>query len=663
MTIRELYICEKPSQARDIAKILGCNERQNGYLKKGDIVVTWCFGHLLETASPDHYCENIKPWCLDVLPIVPDVWKMIIKKDGKQQAGVIKNLLKEAETVVISTDADREGEVIARELLDMFKFKGNIKRLWLSALDDASIKKALQSIKNGSETENLYYAGLGRQRADWSFGINMTRAVSVAYGGSGEGVLSVGRVQTPTLKLVVDRDRMIEQFSSNKYFELVANFESDKNEIVSAKWQPNENSVDEEGRILDKNIINAVIKKIQGKSAKVDKFDDIEKKTAPPLCLSLSQLQKLASSQFSLSAKETLDIAQSLYETHKAITYPRTDCGYLPESQLSEAETILSQLKSIPVYKDIIDHCDMSYCSPAWNDKKVTAHHAMIPTQNRQVDLNKMSNNEQKIYGLICRYYMAQFLGPYEYAERSIVINCHSEIFKASSQTPLMPGWKRALAKTEEKIAEGEEDCSPIPALITGDLVKEKEEKILEKMTRPPAYFTEGTLIDAMKSIARFVQDKKYKSILKETAGIGTEATRASIIETLFKRGYVEKKGKQVHSTEKGKKLILQLPPIICDPVLTAEWEQALDQVSEGQLSLDQFSDQQNQWIHQMLDPIKKEHASKAPQSIGHLCPRCKKSLVRRQSSKNKSYFWGCRGYPSCNFTASDQNNMPILVN
>jgi len=333
--IKTLYICEKPSQARDIAKILGCHEKQDGCLKMRDTVVTWCFGHLLEASPPDHYCENIKPWRIDILPIIPKTWHMISKKEVSKQFKIIKACLKETETVIVATDADREGEVIARELLDICKFKGQIKRLWLSALDDASIKKALADIRDGKTTENLYHAGLGRQRADWLIGMNMTMATSVLFGRYGEGVLSVGRVQTPTLKLVVDRDHVIEHFKSKLYFELIAQFSTINASVFKAKWQPDETHVDIDGRVTNEKLINDISEKIYKQQASVKKFEDKEKKTPAPLCLSLSQLQKIASSRFGLSAKETLETAQSLYEKHKAITYPRTDCQYLPESQSS----------------------------------------------------------------------------------------------------------------------------------------------------------------------------------------------------------------------------------------------------------------------------------------------------------------------------------------
>lgn len=600
-----LYICEKPSQARDIAKIIGCNQKHDGYLSHYDTIVSWCYGHLVEAAMPEHYCENLTSWRMELLPIVPKEWHSDVKDEAKKQFNVIKKLLKEAKTVVVATDADREGEVIAREILDLCKYSGEIKRLWLSALDDASIKKALQNIKAGKDTENLYYAGLGRQRADWLIGMNLTMAASVLFGKRGEGALSVGRVQTPTLKLVVQRDFTIEQFRPKDYFELTAQFTTTHQQTFSAKWQPLKDMCDDEGYCCDKNKVSAVAIKIKNKQGKVEVFEDKRKEQNAPLCLSLSQLQKLASSRFGYSAQDTLEIAQSLYETHKAATYPRTDCGYLPQSQFAEASGILNNLKKInPTYAELNDQCDLAYQSPVWNDKKITAHHAIIPTQNAHVDLQKMSAEEKSIYDLICRHYLAQFLGPYEYAERRATVRCENELFKATSHTPIKPGWKRALKNlTDQEVKKDEESelMTILPLLKVDETVSHTAEKLLTKQTKPPARFTEGTLIEAMKSIGKMVQDEKLRKILKDTAGIGTEATRAAILETLFKRKYLEKKGKAIFSTVKGRDLIAKLPAAVTDPALTAQWEQALDFIAQGQLQLPTFLQQQEQLLNDML--------------------------------------------------------------
>lgn len=604
MTIRQLYLCEKPSQARDIARILECKERGDGFLSNSTMTVSWSFGHLLELEGPSHYCENSKPWRMEILPIIPDEWHLAVKSASRKQFTILKKLLKETETVIIATDADREGELIARELLALCRFKGSIKRLWLSALDDSSIKKVLADIRDGKTTENLYYAALGRQRADWLMGMNMTMATSALFSKRGEGVLSVGRVQTPTLKLVVDRDITIENFKSNDYFELIAQFTTQQQQHFYAKWQAPKPECDEEGRCLNKHIVMTFAAKVRGKPGQIELFEDKVKFQPAPLCLSLSQLQKLASSRFGLSAQRTLDIAQSLYETHKAITYPRTDCGYLPESQFSESSFIIKNLKKInEALSDLIEFCNLNFKSLIWNDSKITAHHGMIPTLNEQINITKMNEEERKIYDLICRYYVAQFLGDYEYTQRSVKVLCEAEPFKATSITPIKLGWKRALKNITENECE-EDHLSIIPVLQRNEKVMHTDEKILTKQTQPPARFTEGTLIDAMKTIGKYVQDEKFKKTLKETAGIGTEATRANIIETLFKRNYLEKKGKQIMATTKGRQLITLLPTVICDPALTAQMEQDLDSVSQGQLKLESFFSRLKESLRHMLTSL-----------------------------------------------------------
>lgn len=678
-----LYLCEKPSQGRDIAKVLGIHKSQDGYIEGNNIIVTWCVGHLLETAPPDYYRENLKPWRMQVLPVVPTTWHMQPVERTKKQLGVIRKLLKKINHVVIVTDADREGEVIAREVLEFCGYNGSLQRLWLSALDDVSIKKALAKLRANHETEKLYDAGLGRQRADWLIGMNMTMAASCLFGQRGQGVLSVGRVQTPTLKLVVDRDHTIENFKPKDYYILLAQFTTEQNEAFWTKWQVPENEADSEGRCLNKNVIETLAKKVAGQKASVKEFKQAEQKQAPPLCLSLSSLQKLASSRFGFSAKKTLDIAQTLYETHKLTTYPRTDCGYLPEDQYTEAPIILNALIKLDnSLQVLIDQCEVNFKSPTWNDKKITAHHGIIPTQNKNSDLRKLSADESKIYDLIRRHYIAQFLGDYVYSNRQVTVICQEELFKASSNTPLRLGWKRVLQdqlessdQSQATFANTKDDhFSIIPNLQSNQMVLHADQRIEAKQTKPPARFTEGTLIDAMKNVGKFVTDTAFKKILKETAGIGTEATRAAILETLFKREYLAKQGKQLISTQKGRALITLLPSVVTNPVTTAQWEQALENVAEGKLKLDSFLIQQAESLQTMLDALAAKKASEAShaanihsslstntthQSLHQnlndkpaTCPRCQQGvLLLRKGSRGN--FWGCSTYPTCRHTSS----------
>ncbi len=607
MTI--LYLCEKPSQARDIARVLSVTQRRENYLEGKDIQVTWCVGHLLEAASPDDYCNNLKPWHIDKLPIIPSTWQMRIINKTKKQFNTIKKLLKECDQVVIATDADREGEVIAREILTLCRYKGKIQRLWLAALDDNSIKKAIANLKNGHETEKLYTAGLGRQRADWLVGMNMTMAVSSLFGNKKNAVLSVGRVQTPTLKLIIDRDHEIEHFKPKEYFILLAQFRTSQNQTFWTTWQPQETSKEEQS--LNTLHAEKIIYKIKGQPALISSFQESEKQQAPPLCLSLSQLQKLASSQFGFSAKNVLHIAQSLYETHKATTYPRTDCGYLPESQWQDAPHILKTLNNINLdLAALILHCDTKLKSPTWNDKKITAHHAIIPTTHTKVDITKMSEQEYKIYDLICRYYLAQFLGDYIYTSRSATVTCQGELFKTKAQLPVKSGWRQALSyagedsKIEEEHENDGESPHHLPSLKSGESLLQNDQQLERKQTKPPSYFTEGTLIETMRNIGNTIHDPELKKILKETAGLGTEATRANIIETLIAREYIVRDGRKLKSTDKGNALIALLPTIITDAATTARFELELETVVEGKTTLESFLQNQIENLHAMLNAL-----------------------------------------------------------
>lgn len=595
-----LYLCEKPAQARDIARVLGAHERKEGYIQNAQkqLIVTWCIGHLLELASPEYYRQDLKPWRKEVLPIVPKEWVLVPNEKTKTQLNIIKKLIKTTKTVVIACDPDREGESISREVLDYCQYHGNIQRLWLSSLDDASIKKSLVDLKPNAFSAGLYQAAIGRQRADWLIGMNMTMAATLAATQKQSGVLSVGRVQTPTLKLVVDRDLAIEQFVPQDYFVVKAQF-SDGLQSFWTTWQVPDVSADEAGRCTQVQVAETLIKQLQNKVGVVQAFDEKERTHEPPLCLSLSALQKLASSRWGLSAKETLDIAQSLYEKHKATTYPRTDCGYLPESQRAEAPLVLKALVHIDhSLRVLIDACDLNYTSPVWNDKKITAHHGIIPTLSTHVDWAEMGVQERKIYDLIRRYYIAQFLKAYRYYQRTVTVHCAEALFSAQSHTPHQLGWKQAFGQeniTEED--EVEEELSPIPALQHQSTINCVQATMERKKTKPLSRYTDGTLIAAMKSIAKTIADPTLKKVLNESLGIGTEATRATIIDTLFKRNYVEKKGKLIQSTPKGRALIAQLPEIIKDPAMTALWEQSLTDIAQQKQSLDAFVQAQTELV------------------------------------------------------------------
>ena len=661
----KLYLCEKPSQARDISRVLGVRQKSDGCLRGNDTVVTWCFGHLLEMVPPDAYDDALKRWRFDTLPITPQTWKFEVKKTARKQYKVIQQLLKQASDVVIATDADREGETIAREILDRCRWRGGVSRLWLSALDDASIRKALGNVLPGSKTEPLYQAGLGRARADWLVGMNLTRAYTLIGQQNGhKGVLSVGRVQTPTLNLIVQRDMTIEQFKPSPYYDVYGEF-SVKRGSIKAKWLAPKTVTNDEGRCTNQPIARTVVQKIEGQQGTLTKADTERKKEPPPLPFDLSSLQQEASKRWGMGAKDVLDIAQALYETHKALTYPRTDCPYLPESQRSEATQVLAALKqSAARYAPLVDQADPRLRTRAWNDKKVTAHHAIIPTTT-PTDISRMSLAEQHLYNLVCRRYIAQFYPAFEYDKTTIEIRVCDELFRATGNVPQVEGWHRVLDKKSPTTPEDEQKT--LPAVTVGESANVLKATLETKQTKPPAHFTEGTLIAAMKSIGKSITDAKLKKILRETAGIGTEATRASIIETLFQRNFVQKQKKYLISTQTGRDLIAILPDEIKAPATTALWEQGLEDIAQGRGDLSAFIDGQAQWITEILRQAKQQAQSLSSQFSGHCnnndtkllhaCPDCGKALQRRKSKTG--FFWGCSGYPDCTTTRPDSRGKP----
>lgn len=607
-----LYICEKPSQARDIAKFLNVLERKEGYIQGSGVIVTWCLGHLLELAPPDYYRTDLKPWRRAVLPVIPEQWIVLPCAKTKSQLNIIGKLLKKAQSVVVATDADREGSLIAHEILTYFHYKGKIERLWLSSLDDVSIKKALNDLKPESFSKNLYLAGLYRAYTDWLIGINLSMAATVLLNNKNEsGVLSVGRVQTPTLKLIVDRDRLIENFKPKDYYTVSIQFTQSSSDKFWVNWQPDEFEADEEGRCINLHHAESVLKFVKTEPSGIDHFEQLEKKRQPPLCLSLSQLQKIASSQLGLSAKQTLDVAQALYEKHKATTYPRTDCGYLPESQHVDANQILNSLGIIdPSLNTILKLCNSTIKSLVWNDKKISAHHAIIPTLHSMLKLDSLNLTEKNVYDLIRRHYIAQFLGDYVYEQRQVGVKCASYLFTATCNTPIKLGWKEVFDRTmidDEAEETDDNQWNIIPILTKGKAVQYLDSKLGNNKTKPPVRFTEGTLISAMKSIARYVDDPAIKKILQETAGIGTEATRANIIETLFKRSYIEKQKKYIVSTDKGRYLIDAMPEIVKSPITTAHWEHFLDEIANGRANPDEFLSEQIESLNTMLEQLDKQ--------------------------------------------------------
>ena len=603
-----LFLCEKPSQAKDIAKVLGANRRGDGCWVGGNgsanVTVTWCIGHLLETAPPDAYDARYKRWVLEDLPIVPQQWKMQVKPKTASQYKAVKRLLGEARELVIATDADREGEMIARELVEHCRYRGPIQRLWLSALDDASIRKALAALKPGAATFNLYHSALGRSRADWLIGMNMSRLFTLLGRRSGyQGVLPVGRVQTPTLRLVVDRDRSITDFEPAPYWAIDVRLAAG-GQVFVAQWCPPDDLCDDQGRCVHQPPAQAAAEALRGAShAKVSKLKTERVREAAPLPFDLGTLQQVCSKKLSLGAQETLDVAQALYERHKLITYPRSDCGYLPLSQHGEAGAILAALhRADPSLGEVFEHVQAARRSRAWNDAKVSAHHGIIPTAAAG-GIERLSSKERAVYTLIRARYLAQFLPNHEYDRTQAHFDCAGQPLRAVGKQVVEAGWKRALpqALAPGKSADGQQ-AQVLPPLAQGQECPVKGVQLKDLWTQPPKPFTEGDLIQAMKNVAKLVDDPRLKQKLKDTTGIGTEATRAGIIQGLLDRGYLKKNGKALNATPAAFSLIDAVPRAIADPGTTAIWEQALDMVQSGEMSLEEFVAKQSAWMSKQVE-------------------------------------------------------------
>jgi len=655
--MKRLYLCEKPSQAKDIARVLGASSRQDGYFEGSGVKVTWCFGHLLEMAAPDDYDSELKKWRLESLPIIPQQWILNVRKDAKKQYNTIVRLFKQVDEIVIATDADREGEAIAREIMELAGWHGPVSRLWLSALDDKSIRAALNNLLPGEKTEALYHAASARSKADWLVGMTLSRLYTLSAQAAGhEGVMSVGRVQTPTLKLVVDRDRLIENFKPVPYFEVLAVFSTGKGEPFTAKWQVPESLADGEGRCLSQSSAQTVADRCRHQAGIVQSAETKRVKEAPPLPFALSSLQQEASKRFGMGAGQVLEIAQSLYETHKITTYPRTDCSYLPTSQLADAETIIKMLEGRDEYRELAQQANPTLKSKAWNDSKITAHHAIIPTGS---PVSKpLTEPEKQLFDLIVRRFLSQFYPAFEYDQTRLLIDVTGDLFGATGRQIIKPGWKAVEGKSDETKRETE-----LPVVQNNDKLTVTDSRVENKQTQPPARFTEGTLIQAMKNIGRMVENPVLKKRLRETSGIGTEATRASIIDVLLKRGFIKKQGKKhLISTDQARSLIDALPEPVKDPATTAVWEQALEEIAQGHGDAERFINDQASMVSKLTEIVKNNLTTTFKKAPGqpqksYACPECDHPLVRRKGKRG--FFWGCRNYPECTVVLPDDKGKP----
>ncbi|ENF0657074.1 TPA: DNA topoisomerase III [Pseudomonas aeruginosa] len=653
-----LFLCEKPSQGKDIGRILGATQRGEGCLNGSGVTITWCIGHLVEAAAPEVYDAALKRWSLEQLPIIPQQWRVEVKPKTATQFKVVKALLAKATHLVIATDADREGELIAREIIDLCGYRGPIERLWLSALNDASIRTALGKLRPSSDTLPMYYSALARSRADWLVGMNLSRLFTLLGRQAGyDGVLSVGRVQTPTLKLVVDRDREIAAFKSVPFWAIDVSL-SAEGQAFAAQWVAPDDCTDDAGRCLQQPVAQQAAQQIRAAgSAQVVSVGTERVREGPPLLFDLSTLQEVCSRQVGLDVQETLQIAQALYETHKATTYPRSDSGYLPESMFAEVPIVLdSLLNTDPSLRPIMGQLDRSQRSRAWNDGKVTAHHGIIPTLE-PANLSALSEKELAVYRLIRAHYLAQFLPHHEFDRTVAEFSYGQQTLVATGKQVVVKGWRLVLAEPQaDEDGDDTARSQVLPPLREGLACQVAEVEIKALKTMPAKPYTQGELVKSMKGIARFVTDPRLKQKLKDTTGIGTEATRANIISVLIARGYIVKKGRSIRASDAAFTLIDAVPAAIADPGTTAVWEQALDMIEAGQLTLDVFLSKQAAWISQLIAQYGCVSLSiKLPH--GPACPQC--GAATRQRTGKSGPFWSCSRYPDCKGTLPVESGTP----
>ena len=632
--MKHLVIAEKPSVGRDIARVLHCNKKTNTYIEGKDYIVTWALGHLVTLADPEQYDEQYKTWNMDTLPMLPEHWKLVVIKQTGRQFHAVKELIfrKDVSDIIIATDAGREGELVARWILDKAGNQKPLKRLWISSVTDKAIREGFQNLRPGKSYEPLYRAAVARAQSDWVVGINATRALTCKYNAQ----LSCGRVQTPTLAMIAAREEEIRTFKPVPYYGLKAAVGG-----ITFTWTDARSG---SSRSFDKDRIQA-IKQASAPSLLVTDVRKKLKKTFAPALYDLTALQREANQKFGFSAKQTLNIMQRLYENHKVLTYPRTDSRYLTTDIVP---TLKERLKACAVgpYSKIAGRLSMQKLQANKsfvNDSKVSDHHAIIPTE-QFVQLDHMSNEERKIYDLVVRRFLAVLSHACEYEETSISGTIGEERFSAKGNFIKSAGWREVY---ESGYTDGEDEDEEqttfsqisLPDVQKGETLPVTALTITEGKTKPPACFTEGTLIAAMENPVKYLKhkDKDVVKTLGETGGLGTVATRADIIEKLFNSFLMEKKGNEIHITSKGKQLLSLVPSDLKSPELTASWEMRLQAIAKGKESDKAFMKEIEHYTKALIQEIKSADGTFRHDNMTRTkCPECGKFMLEVNGKHGK---------------------------
>ncbi|MGM8364540.1 DNA topoisomerase III [Virgibacillus sp. W0181] len=627
--IKTVVLAEKPSVGRDLAAVLNCNKKGNGFMEGSKYIVTWALGHLVTLADPEKYDAKYKTWRLDDLPMLPKSLELVvIKKTGKQYSTVKHQLnRKDVKDIVIATDAGREGELVARWIIEKARVKKPVKRLWISSVTDKAIREGFRNLQPGKKYEPLYDSAVARSEADWYVGLNATRALTTKFNAQ----LSSGRVQTPTLEMIAAREKEIKTFKPQMFYGLEAKAKTGFTLI----WKDAKNNT----RMFSKEKAATLLRQLKSKQATIINVDNVQKKSFAPQLYDLTELQRDANRIFGFSGKQTLSLMQKLYERHKVLTYPRTD-----------SRVISSDI--VPTLKDRLEACGVDqYARIArklvkkeWklpksvvNDAQVSDHHAIIPTEEHVI-LEDLAGNERKIYDLVVKRFLAVLSDAHEYEQTTITAKIGSEHFTAKGKRITKQGWKEIYQRSDLE-EEADEKEQTLPKLHNGAVLSDLHLTMTTGETKPPERFTEGALLKAMENPVRYMREdeKHLASTMNKTGGLGTVATRADIIEKLFNGAYMEMKGKHIFLTSKGRQLLELVPEELRSPALTAEWEQKLSQIEKGHLKKEQFITEMKQYTKEIVREIKNtEEKFKHDNLTGSKCPDCGKLMLEIKNKHGK---------------------------
>ena len=624
-----LVLAEKPSVGKDLAKVLNCNQGSNGCMMGNKYIVTWALGHLVTLADPEAYGNQYKTWSLETLPMLPKKMDLVVIRETAKQFGIVKGLLKrpDIDELVIATDAGREGELVARWIIMKAGFSKPIKRLWISSQTDKSIKDGFNNLKPGRDYDNLYKSAECRAQADWLIGLNVTRALTCKHNAQ----LSAGRVQTPTLAMVVERENEIKRFVPKDYWTINANVNG-----FSLQWQDKAGG---QTRLFQKQKAEDILSKVKGQVGNVIEVKREARQEQPPLAYDLTELQRDANRKYGYSAKQTLGIMQKLYETHKILTYPRTDSRYITDDIVP---TLPDRLKSISVgpYAEAARSLlrgRIKTTKRLVDNSKVTDHHAIIPTE-QYVNLGDLDREERNIFDLVVKRFIAVLSPAFEYEQTTVKVDVTGELFSARGKIVKSKGWKSVYeGQASEESESDEEPDQNLPDVKKGDKLKLLSVQLHNGKTKPPARYTEATLLTAMEHPGKFIENDALREAMDKTSGLGTPATRADIIEKLFNSFYMERRGKEIHPTSKGIQLVGMVPVDLKSPELTAKWEQRLTLISRGKENPSAFIDEMKGYATKLVSNVIADSSTYRHDNMTReKCPECGKYLLEVNGKKGK---------------------------